>query len=393
MDFSYMKNFMNRLCECFVPGNSVCVFAGGKEVFRYSSGFSDLENGVKMTGEEYLNIYSCSKIATVTAALQLYEQGFFLLDDPLCEYIPEYAEMSVLNDGVLKPAKNKITLRHLFTMTAGLTYNTSSPAFERARKATGGQMNTLAVVKALADEPLAFEPGVHWCYSLCHDVLAAVVEVISGEKFGDYVRHNIFEPLGMSRSFYHTDTDISKKTAEQYIYKESSDCADIVRLQSSCRSKSEGGHIESIGKGNSLVFGEKYDSGGAGIITTVGDYALFCAALANLGTGINGERILSPGTVELLQRNQLNAEQLNDFNWRQLKGYGYGLGVRTVLDAARAGYTGVRGEFGWGGAAGATAIIDTEMNVAAFYAHHMLNPKEEYYQPRLRNVLYTCVRA
>ena len=93
----------------------------------------------------------------------------------------------------------------------------------------------------------------------------------------------------------------------------------------------------------------------------------------------------------MLKENQLNEHQIKYFNWPQLRGYGYGLGVRTMIDRVKAGSNGSIGEFGWGGAAGATVLIDTDLNLSMFYTHHMLNPQEEYYQPRLRNVLYSCL--
>ena len=123
MDFKNLKNFMDSLTDWIIPGNSAVVYKDGQKVFEYSSGYSDLENKIKMTGEENINIYSCSKVATVTAALQLYEQGKFLLSDPLYEYIPEFKEMYVKSGERIEKAKNPITLRNLFTMTAGLTYN------------------------------------------------------------------------------------------------------------------------------------------------------------------------------------------------------------------------------------------------------------------------------
>ena len=138
-----------------------------------------------------------------------------------------------------------------------------------------------------------------------------------------------------------------------------------------------------------LTFGPEYDSGGAGIVTTVRDYAKFCAALARNGLGLTGERILSPGTIDLLKTDQLVPEHRPNFCWPQLKGYGYGLGVRTLTDKALAGSTGPLGEFGWGGAAGASVYVDTKNELALFYAHHMLNPQEDYYQPRVRNAFFS----
>ena len=384
MNFEYMKNFMDSLTEWIIPGNSVVIYKDGKKVFEYSSGYSDLEKKIKKTGEEQLYIYSCSKVATVTAALQLYEQGKFLLSDPLYEYLPEFKKMYVKDGDRIKAAENPITIRDLFTMTAGLSYATNTPAFEKARKLTDGKMDTRTVIKCLAEEPLLFEPGARWNYSLCHDVLAVLAEVVSGMRFSEYMKKHIFEPLDMNNSYYHAPNDVI--ISPQYIY-EIQDTKNIVELQQ----KEHTTGVVKRAYGNELVFGENNDSGGAGIITTVDDYAKFAAALANSGTGLNNNRILSSATVKLMKTNQLNEAQRKTMNWRRLRGYGYGLGVRTLIDKAESGSNSSIGEIGWGGAAGATIIADTEEKVALFYAHHMLNPQEEYYQPRLRNVLYSCL--
>lgn len=384
MNFEYMKNFMDSLTEWIIPGNSVVIYKDGKKVFEYSSGYSDLEKKIKKTGEEQLYIYSCSKVATVTASLQLYEQGKFLLSDPLYEYLPEFKKMYVKDGDRIKAAENPITIRDLFTMMAGLSYATNTPAFEKARKLTDGKMDTRTVIKCLAEEPLLFEPGARWNYSLCHDVLAVLAEVVSGMRFSEYMKKHIFEPLDMNNSYYHAPNDVI--ISPQYIY-EIQDTKNIVELQQ----KEHTTGVVKRAYGNELVFGENYDSGGAGIITTVDDYAKFAAALANSGTGLNNNRILSSATVKLMKTNQLNEAQRKTMNWRRLRGYGYGLGVRTLIDKAESGSNSSIGEIGWGGAAGATIIADTEEKVALFYAHHMLNPQEEYYQPRLRNVLYSCL--
>lgn len=385
MKFGAMKELMDRLTGWRIPGNAISIWKDGREVFRYQSGYADLEDRELMTADKYINIYSCSKVTTVTAALQLYEKGYFLLDDPLYEFIPEFREMYLM-DG--SKAKNPITMRHLFTMTSGLTYNCQTAAFDKARELTNGKMDTLTVIKCLAQDPLSFEPGEKWQYSLSHDVLAAAVEVISGKKFRDYVKENIFDPLDMKCSMYHNEA-VRDQMAQQYRYVNSSE-QNLVTLQSAGEN-TQTGYAENVGKQVAHIFGCEYDSGGAGITTTVNDYAKLSAALAGGGLGVTRERILSAGTVELLKTNQLSEEQLKQFNWPQLRGYGYGLGVRTLLDKAKSGTTGNIGEFGWGGAAGASVYVDTELNLAAFYAHHMLNPHEEYYQPRVRNVLYQCV--
>lgn len=388
MDFTYLKEFMDRLTQWRIPGNSVSVWCRGEEVFKYSSGFSNIEKQIPMNGSELLNIYSTSKVCTVTAALQLYERGFFLLDDPLYDFIPEYREMYVRENRRIRKAKKPITMRNLFTMTSGLTYNMNTDAFKKARELTDGRMDTVEVIRCLASDPLAFEPGERWNYSLSHDVLAAVVEVISGKKFRDYVKENIFEPLEMNDSYYHNDT-VRDRMAEQYRYSNEIS-TDAVKAQLS--GVGEDGVIVNEGKDNIFAFGPEYDSGGAGITTSVGDYAKFAQALALKGRGVNGERILSEGTVELLRSNQLTEQQKKYFDWENVRGYGYGLGVKTLESVAVSGSTGTLGGFSWGGAAGATILADPDEGLSLFYAHHMLNPQETYYQPRLRNVLYTSYR-
>lgn len=393
MSFEKLKMLMDELVEKdYAPGNTVTVFLEGKEIFNYSCGYSDLENALPMTGNEYLYMYSCSKIATVTAAMQLLERGKILLTDPLYDYIPEYKEMYVKNkNGEIVPAKKPITIQNLFNMTAGLSYDTNTEAFKKANSLTNGKMNTDTVVRCLSAETLLFEPGDMFNYSLCHDVLGGLVEVVSGKKFREYVLENIFKPLDMKQSSYHLTPEIKKCMAKQYRFVENqnSESFDMVKAQQSGNAR-KGTFIEE-GYGNSLIFGDEYDSGGAGIISTVQDYVKLASALANYGMGLNGERILSPSSVDLMRTNTLNESQLKSFNWKQLSGYGYGLGVRTMIDKAKGGSLGNVGEFGWGGAAGTSVFIDPQINLAAVYAKHTLNPREEYYQPRVRNTLYACL--
>ena len=130
MDFTNLKNFLDHLTSWRIPGNGVRVCIEGKEVFSYTSGYADVENKVPMTLDHYINLYSCTKVATVTSALQLYEQGKFLLDDPLYEFIPEYRDMYISDYTGIRKAKTPITLRHLFTMTSGLTYDRDTAAYQ-----------------------------------------------------------------------------------------------------------------------------------------------------------------------------------------------------------------------------------------------------------------------
>ena len=392
MNFSKVKEFMDHLTQWRIPGNDISVWLDNEEVFRYQSGYLDVENKVKMTDNNLIYIYSCSKIATVVAGLQLLERGKFLLDTPLYDFIPEFKEMYIKDEKGERRAQKDITLRHLFTMTAGMTYDFPEELLKEAGKRTNNKFNTVEVVKTMAKMPLSFEPGENWQYSLCHDVLAAIIEVISGKRFRDYMKENIFDPLGMNETYYHLNPDTEKRIAPQYSF---------VNFDEDVKDKPAGytqavdmtrcgGYIERE-EGNFLVYGEEYDSGGAGIISSVPDYVKFINALANNGMGKTGERILSSHSVNLLKQNQLSEKHIENYNWPQLIGYGYGLGVKTMINPAAAGSLSSVGEFGWGGAAGASAFIDTDLKLGVFYSHHMLNTQEPYYQPRLRNVIYSCI--
>lgn len=391
MMFDNLKLFMDHMAKNRTVGNSVAVYFKNTLVFEYHSGYSDLENQTPLNGNEFYNIYSCSKVATVTAAMQLLEKGIFLLSDPLGEYIPEFSEMYIKDtDGSLRRAKNPIRIGDLFSMTAGFTYDLDADWIRRAEEVTNGRFDTLRSIRELAKDPISYEPGTHWQYSLAHDVLVALVCATTGKTFREYMKKNIFEPLGMNNTVYHTTPEITKKTAEQYTFVPSDgDLDDLVEAQKSGSAKS--GTFKNSGKGNVFVFGDEYDSGGAGIITTLSDYSKLAAALANGGTGVGGARILSPQSIELMKTNRLTDELLKDFNWQQLRGYGYGLGVRTHMNPAISGSIAPIGSFGWAGAAGSNVIIDSTLNLAAFYTQHVLNPREEYYQPRLINALYSDI--
>lgn len=378
MDFTALKEFQERLTAWRIPGNDCIVYKDGGEVYRHFSGWADAEKGRRISGDELYYFWSASKVITVSLALKLHEEGKFLMNEPLCAYMPEFSDMAVRKtiDGreEIIPAKNKIKIGQLFNMTAGFDYNISTPYIEEVRKKTGGRCPTREISRAIAKNPLCFEPGEHWSYSLCHDVLGAFVEVVSGRKLRDYAREVLFEPLGMDDTTYNLPPEEKRsRFAVQYNYRD--DLGRYLPTNNTC------GHI----------LGEEYDSGGAGVVSSCSDYMKFAAALANHGTGLNGYRFVSPATVELMRQNTLGEVQLRDFNWEHLVGYGYGYGVRVMMDKAKAGSLSPVGEFGWGGAAGVWVIIDPDNNLALVYAQHMLNNQEGYISPRIRNVLYSCL--
>ncbi len=378
MDFKDLEKFQDWMSdEWRIPGSSAIAYYKGKEVYRHSSGYADVESGKRMQGDEMMFMYSITKTITSLCGLQLLERGLFDLNDPLDFYMPEFSDMTVnhrTEDGV-RPAKaeNRIRVRDLFCMTSGYDYGTEKDAI-KAAKDENGNISTADMAKALAATPLIFEPGKYWCYGMSHDILAAFVEKISGERFADYVKRHVFEPVGMKDSYFHLpQSEIERRMASKYNFNDTT-----------CK-------YEKIPLHNYMVFGDEYDSGGAGLLSTVPDLALYARTLAAGGVSPLGERIITRRSIDLWRLNWLNDEQMSTFDWGQLVGYGYGLGVRTHVDRVKSGGLSPLGEFGWSGAAGAYILVDPENDVAFFYAHHMLNNQEYFTTPRLRNLLYACL--
>lgn len=381
MNFKKLENLMDRITAWRIPGAEIEVYQDNKKIFKYASGYADLETKKPIDGSLYF-LYSTTKVATATAVLQLLEKGDILLTDPVKEYLPEFSEMYVKKEVEpgkfeLQKAEKDITIKHLLSMSSGLDYNWKTPAIEEVKKVTDGRSPTREVVRAIAKSPLMFEPGEHWRYGLSLDVLGGFVEAVSGKKFGEYVKENIFEPVGMQNSTFRFTEEIKKKMASQYRFDDEKGIA--IKEGFVCS--------------HSLEIGSEYDGGGAGIISNVEDYAKFASALANGGVAPNGERILSPGTIELMRTNMLDEQALKDVAWEQLKGYGYGCAVRTMMSKKESGSCGSIGEFGWGGAAGSYLMADPEKKLSVFYVQHLLNNQEPYVHPRLRNTVYASIEG
>ncbi|MBR4296005.1 MAG: beta-lactamase family protein [Clostridia bacterium] len=353
--FERLKKFCDSFLDLGLPGFDLVVYKDGECVLRHMKGYSDLENKIKVNGKERYNVYSCSKPITCVAALQLWEKGLFSLEDKLSDYMPEFSEMTVKTEEGIKKAENPILIKHLFEMTAGFSYNVNSPELLRCREETNDNASTLEVMKYLAKEPLLFEPGERWEYSLCHDVLAALVEVISGEKFEDYVKKHIFDVLGMSNSTFMLPEDELGTIAAQYRF--------------------ENGKPVNVGK---HIFPYKmcreYASGGAGCVSSVDDYIKFLE-------GLRKNILLKPDTVKLMQTDRLTPSQRDTYWTRET--HGYGLGVRCSKGDPR--YV----DFGWGGAACSFLAVDTQNNISLFFGTHLLSSPVQ----GLRSKIYRFVRA
>ena len=355
--FEITKALCEQFLEMGIPGLDILVYKNGREAFRYTRGYADLENQIPLTGKERYNIFSCSKPITCVAAMQLWEQGKFSLDDELSKYMPEYAHMTVRTEDGIEPAKNPIYIHNLFSMTAGFDYNLFSDSLQQLYKDTDGRCPTREVARYLAREPLAYQPGDRYQYSLGHDVIAALVEVWSGQKFEDYVKQHIFDPLGMKDSDFLIPMEDYVNLPVLYYYDEA-----------------KGGLIRHPrGQKPMYRLGSQHASGGAGCVSTVEDYMKFAEALRE------GEKLLKRETIALMTTDRLTDHQKRTYPSRAT--YGYGLGMKCPKEG------GQRVDFGWGGAAGAHLAIDIPNGISLYYSQHqVLSPTHN-----IRNRTYLAV--
>ena len=218
MDFSALTAYLDSLKDVGMPGCDLAVYRDHRKIYRHHAGFRDREAGVPMDGNEVFRLYSATKLHTCTAALQLIEQGKMRLDDPVSDYLPAFGTLSVLENGRIHAAYTVLTIRHLFAMQGGFNYDLHSPSLEKAIFYSRGKADTVTMVNALAEEPLSFNPGEHFQYCLCHDVLGAVVEVVSGTRFGEYLKTHIWDPLGMKDTGFRLTDEMRPRLAKLYMY-------------------------------------------------------------------------------------------------------------------------------------------------------------------------------
>ncbi len=372
MDFTPVKDYIESYfrAEKGVPACEIKVMQEHETLFRYASGKVDYEGTKELTENSIYYLYSCTKPITVTAAMQLVEKGLLSLDEPVSKYIPSFDNVFLMVDGQKKIPKNTMTIRHLFTMSGGLDYNLKAePIKELVSKKNDA--STREVVDTFVKSPLLFEPGERFKYSLCHDVLAVVIEVISGMSFGGYLKKNIFEPLGMKRIGFFVPENEKETLVAQYDNKA---CWGIVPRENNCE----------------FCLSNNYESGGAGLYSTLDDYSIFADALANGGIGITGKQILKPETIDMMRTEQLkNFAVDTQFSCAAGVGYGYGLGVRTLIDKSE-GQRSALGEFGWDGAAGSYLLVDPASKLSITFTMHVRNwPKLiGYGHSNLRDMVY-----
>ncbi len=339
---------LDYLHEGKIPGAVALVARKGSVVYEKSFGFRDIAAGDTLKSDDIFRIASMTKAITSTAVMMLYEDGKFLLDDPVSNYIPSFKNPRIMvrsnPDGSYtdRPARGEVTIRQLLTHTSGIGYGFNDPElkpiYDKANIPDGfvtTQATLAGAMEAMGRMPLLFEPGEKFHYGLNTDVLGYLVEVVSGKSLDQFFRERIFNPLGMSDTHFFLPEDKINRLATIYAETE------------------EGIKPSTESLYQYPVEGpKKYFSGGAGLCSTAMDYARFLQLFISKGK-CNGQQLLSPKTIELMQRNQVgDMFGVNDF----------GLGFGLVTPEGAANILGSAGNMWWGG---------------YFHTHFWVDPEEE----------------
>lgn len=345
MNFQPLKDYLDKICN--VDGLPVCecrVIHKGEVVFDHQAGKYDKDRNMYF-------MYSMTKPTTSALIMILVEKGILSLEDTVDKYLPEYAEMTYKKDGEVLPCKNKMTLYNLITMQGGYGYDFDSDGFKKMYADKPNATNR-DVAYALSEDPLEYEPGEGFQYSLCYDVFPAIVEVATGRAYEDVIREYIFEPLGMTRSTFKYTPELAKEIADFYSYNGEKQC--LEKLESNLKYRFNS---------------DETTSGGAGLMSCMDDYAKFAFMLSNKGVSLEGKRILSEESIDLMRRNHM--KDITKYP-RASQGYAYGFGFRVLMNNSACESNVPVGEFEVTGAAGSLGLFNTMDNIAIVFIEHVL---------------------
>jgi CubicO group peptidase (beta-lactamase class C family) len=356
-----------------VPGAVALIARRGRVAYFESFGRRDPANGAPMTKDTIFRIYSMTKPIVSVAAMMLWEEGRFLLSDPIAKYLPELAAPKVAvqrgTEIELVPQARPITVQDLLRHTSGLTYEFrgSGPVHKMymTAKIYNRHQSNADQVAALSKMPLLHQPGSKWEYSRSTDVLGRLVEVLSGLRLGDYLQRNILAPLGMIDTDFHVPSPKHARLAEAF-----------------AKDPDTGATVQLINVKEAPMF----ESGGGGLVSTASDYARFLQLLLN-GGRLDGVRLLSRKTVELMTADHLGP--ITGAPDLLLPGYGFGLGFAVRLQAGIAPVPGSIGQYFWGGLAGTTFWVDPAEQLFALMLIQAPGQRD-YYRTLFRDLVYAA---
>lgn len=369
-----------------INGAAIKVIHKNETIYQAELGYADKEKGVKIKPDTIYRMFSMSKPITAVAAMILYERGLLNLLAPVSDYLEGFKNQKVLTDAGLVDVVRPVTIQDLLNMTSGVAY--PDETFEVGRRMgklfaeveqnhhKGIDINTVDFCNLIGQVPLEFQPGERWRYGANADVLGAVIEVIAGKSFGSFLKEEIFEPLHMVDTGFYVPEEKRERFAQIYEYNYSKNC------------------LEPFTGDFLAIFDYKtpptFESGGAGLVSTVQDYSRFALMLANGGT-LDGARILGRKTVDYLATPQLTREQALSYNWDALTGYSYGNLMRSLVDPAKAASNGSIGEYGWDGWTGNYFFIDPKEDLIMIYMIQRAFGTNPTMFRKLRSIVYSAL--
>lgn len=377
-----------------IPGAQLLVACHGEVVHRATLGRMDVERDRPLRDDALFRIYSMTKPITSVAVMMLWEEGRFTLNDPVHRFIPAWRDLRVWEAGRgevmrTRPARQPMTMRHILSHTAGLTYGSAllapgqqaHPVVEAYAALNIGTRSgdTLArLVEKLGQVPLRFEPGSAWQYSLATDVCGHLVQVISGQPFERFVHERILAPLGMVDTAFHVPAAKLDRLTTCYRF-------DAQRLMVPVDTPER----------SAFVPPPVLPSGGGGLVGTLADYHRFCEMLRR-GGELDGVRLLGPRTLALMRTNHLPGGQdlmqlaQDGFSETANAGIGFGLGFATTLDSAAAAVPGA-GDFFWGGMASTIFWVDPHEDLVAIFMTQLIPSRTYNFRGPMKNIVYSAI--
>lgn len=390
-----------------LAGASVLIGRRGHAAYFEAVGWADEARRLPFTEDTIVRIYSMTKPVTSVAAMMLYEEGAFQLDDPLHAFLPEFKDISVWAGGDAPiertvAAESPINVRQIMTHTAGLTYgfmqtNVIDAAYRELELEFPGSPLPLAEnIRRLATLPLICQPGSAWNYSVATDVLGRLVEVWSGQSLSDFMQQRIFEPLGMAETGFHVAAESALRLASCYAPKSGKTLGGISKPGIDSGPVVTGYKLQDDARSSAFLQPAKLYSGGGGLTSTIGDYARFCQMLLN-GGALNGEQLLGRKTVEYMRLNQLpdnrDMAAMGQPVWSETSydGIGFGLGFAVVLNPVQAAIVTSPGEYHWGGAASTFFWLDPMEELYTVFLTQLLPSSTYPIRRELRTRVYQAL--
>ncbi len=372
----------------FVSGASVLVIKDGKELCYEQAGYRDLETKSPMDRDTICRLYSMTKPITAVAVMILMERGLIDLSDTVETYIDGFANLRTEEKGRIVTAKRSIMLRELLNMTSGCLYpgDQTTAECEAAKlfqtiddRLYGDHpMTTMEIVNAIGKLPTGFQPGTHWRYGTSADVLGGIVEKVSGMRFGEFLQKEIFGPLGMKDTAFYVPREKRNRLAKAYEWVNGS-------LQEY--------RTNNLGIRYTQDVQPAFESGGAGLVSTLDDYAKFAQMLMNEGT-YQGVTILKSATVSFMtQAKLLPWQQLDlDTSWENMTGYTYGNLMRIMNDPGLSFALGTEGEYGWDGWLGAYFCNSPKDNLTYLMFMQKRDAGTNQLTRKVKNVIFSHIK-